>query len=96
MNHPSGLVALKRAIRIVLDLKHPLIGDNIGSGPSRNEIPSLVLREGSNFLSLVRISESGTKGVRSPSCQPDLGPRAVSVWLQCGDQQVDLDDQALG
>jgi hypothetical protein len=51
MNHPSGLVALKRAIRIVLDLKHPLIGDNIGSGRSRNEIPSLVLREGSNFLS---------------------------------------------
>jgi hypothetical protein len=23
-----------------------------------------------------------------------LGPRAASVWLQCGDRQVDLDGQA--
>jgi hypothetical protein len=32
--------------------------------------------------------------VQSFPCQPDLGPCAASVWLQCGDRQVDLDNQA--
>ena len=31
------------------------------------------------------------RGVRGSSCQPDVGPRAAFVWLQCGDWQVDLD-----
>ena len=30
------------------------------------------------------------RGVRGSSCQPDVGPCAASVWLQCGDWQVDL------
>ena len=32
------------------------------------------------------------RGVRGSSRQPDVGPRAASVWLQCGDWQVDLDE----
>ena len=31
------------------------------------------------------------RGVRGSSCQPDVRPRAASVWLQCGDWQLDLD-----
>src|SRR6185369_14899654 len=36
------------------------------------------------------------RGVRGSSRKPDVGPRAASVWLQCGDWQVDLDAQASG
>jgi hypothetical protein len=59
-NHPSSLVVLKRAIKVVFDIKHPLAKDNIDSRWPRNETPSLVLKEGSNVLfhggSLVGVS----------------------------------------
>jgi hypothetical protein len=61
---PSILVPLKRAIGIVLNLEHPLTGDDISARRSRNEIPSLILREGSNLLfhggSPIWISKGGT------------------------------------
>ena len=31
------------------------------------------------------------EGVRGSFCQSNVGPRAASVWLQCGHRQVDLD-----
>jgi hypothetical protein len=66
-NNPSSLVPLKRTIWIVLNLEHPLTGDDISARRSRNKIPSLILREGSNLLfhggSPIWISKSGTVGL---------------------------------
>jgi hypothetical protein len=66
-NNPVSLVALEGAIRVVLDLEHPLVRDNISSGRARYEISSLVLGESSNLLfhssAPVRIGESCTKGL---------------------------------
>jgi hypothetical protein len=66
-DNPSSLVPLKRTIGIVLNLEHPLTRDDISARRSRNKIPSLILREGSNLLfhggSPIWISKSGTVGL---------------------------------
>jgi hypothetical protein len=63
-DNPSSLVSLKRAIGVVLNLEHPLTGDDISAKRSRNKIPCLILREGNNLLfhggSPIWISKSDT------------------------------------
>lgn len=47
---PAGLVLLEGAIGLVLVLENPLPGDDVGSGRTKNQIPGVILQEGSMFF----------------------------------------------
>jgi hypothetical protein len=89
--HPSG------------SSSHPSHGDPAG-GRGSSTMGPLRHRGGAAAFSDPDVDSWGSgrselalhdgRGVQSSSCQPDLGPCATSVGLQCGDWQVDLDNQA--
>jgi len=66
--HPTSLVSVQGAISMKLVFEDPFPGDHICLGRPSNEIPSVVVQEGSEFfshgLTPVRISKSITAGTR--------------------------------